>query len=333
MKLTMQAIISKCKDMLSISNNRPLFLYRVHHYLKRNVSQKTAQRYAKNNKLFYENKNIDVLWLETYDGSNQVCHPDIAYWNNEYWLVATPYPYGLEEYENPSLFHGVNINSLIGIDANPIAFPGRKGYGSHLSDPCLYKHDDTLYCFYRDTINYGEKIENRICYKMIERDGVTDGEQLLVSSFVDGLLSPSVIQYRDSTFLLLVSSVDGNLVFKGYSLTKELNICSEFSVDVCGKEQEWDIWHFDLKVKNDSLVEGLFLMREKNNKGNFKLKKANLDIETRKLFFSKDVTIPEEISTEILFPYKSCIIPGVYDKAIMSFRDKNSVYVLKVIDI
>lgn len=59
-----------------------------------------------------------ILSIPTYDGTGQVVHPDILYYqdaqgNHCYYLVATPYPYGNNKFENPSLYisqDGIRFN-------------------------------------------------------------------------------------------------------------------------------------------------------------------------------------------------------------------------------
>ncbi len=333
MKKIFKNLILKCKDMLSISSNKPLFKYRVHHYLKKNVGKNSARKLAEKNKEFYKEKKVDVLWFETYDGSSQLCHPDIVFWDNGYWMIATPYPYGLEEYENPSLYHGTSLNGLIPVDINPIAYPALRGYGSHLSDPCLFLYNDLLYCFYRDTLNYGSVIENRIIFKRLTKEKVFSEGKIVMSSSEDGLLSPSVILYEGVIYLYYVSYVKGLLVLKGITLSEVGEKHSDFVVEVCNQEPDWDVWHIDFKVTRNSFIEGLFLMRGRNEPGKFKLKKARLEVEKQRVYLLEDVVIDSSMSEVMAFPYKSCIIPEMSGKALLSFRDINSVYVLKIIDI
>ena len=54
---------------------------------------------------------VNAMPLVTYDGSGQAVHPDFvrlpATWSGDpFRLVATPYPGGNANYENPSLFTG-----------------------------------------------------------------------------------------------------------------------------------------------------------------------------------------------------------------------------------
>lgn len=96
--------------------------------------------------------------LHTYDGSDQAVHPDIIYFAGKYWLVVTPYPYGMEEYENPSLYCGTSINSLLSISQNPIDRQKRHEIGSHLSDPCIFEYNNELICVYRENMRKKETI-------------------------------------------------------------------------------------------------------------------------------------------------------------------------------
>lgn len=46
----------------------------------------------------------DVVDLPTCDGSGQACHPTTAVFCGKTYLACTPYPYGVEFYENPCLY-------------------------------------------------------------------------------------------------------------------------------------------------------------------------------------------------------------------------------------
>jgi hypothetical protein len=44
------------------------------------------------------------VYIPTYDGSNQVVHPDVLFINDTFRLAITPYPLGNNQYENPSVY-------------------------------------------------------------------------------------------------------------------------------------------------------------------------------------------------------------------------------------
>jgi len=227
------------------------------------------------------------------------------------------------------LFVGASIESMKPIKNNPIALPSKKGYGSHLSDPCLYCDDENLYCFYRDTINYGEKIENRICYKIINSDGTFSEEKLLISSFTDGLLSPAIIKTENVLYLFYVSYIQNKLVLKKAIITNSMKITSETEVSVVNEHPNWDIWHIDVKYIAGK-IEFLLLQRSKDAK-NFKLQKAYFDINNQSVILQDDITLPDELISVTNHVYKSCLIPGKENKILLNIRDDNAVYITKIL--
>lgn len=329
MRLSINEIIKKGVEMLSIADNPPFFRYRLNHYLKKPVALKKAKVWSKRNKKYYESKGIDVIWFETYDGSDQICHPNITFWHDNYWMVATPYPYGMEEYENPSIFYGKEFTGMIPFHSNPIAYPSKKGYGSHLSDPCLFSDDDYLYCFYRDTINCGKEIENRICYKKLDGNDFTP-EKVLLSSFDDGLLSPAVLCIENVKYLFYVSNIQGELSLVMANISDDMVIDDSSKKLILSKDDEWNIWHFDAKSTKDGIV-FLLLQRSKMDKKKFKLQKGTFNLVSQSVALGGDIVIPDEIKEVMAFLYKSCIIPDS-KKILLSFRDINNVYVTKVIE-
>ncbi len=72
------------------------------------------------------------LVVPTYDGSNQVVHPDILAEPDRITLAITPYPYSNGDFENPSLF-----STSDGITFAPLA-----GAPAPLVPPPAYDHND-----------------------------------------------------------------------------------------------------------------------------------------------------------------------------------------------
>lgn len=83
--------------------NPPFFRYSVYHNLRKDVSKEVACKIWKKNKKQYLAEERDFV-VDSYDGSNQWVHPDVSFFDGLYWFVATPYPYGMEEYENPCVY-------------------------------------------------------------------------------------------------------------------------------------------------------------------------------------------------------------------------------------
>lgn len=119
----------------------------------------------------------------TYNKSSTIgwTHPSVKYfekkWNNhQYWMAITPYPSGVNEYENPTIFcsdDGKSWKEPEGID-NPIEkAPPAPGYNSDVN---LLFDNGKLYCFWR-----GMETVDPVNHKVI------NGRTLLYKSSVDGV--------------------------------------------------------------------------------------------------------------------------------------------------
>ncbi|NPA64254.1 MAG: hypothetical protein GXO16_04690 [Epsilonproteobacteria bacterium] len=60
------------------------------------------------------------LEIPTYDGSNQLVHPDVIVHNGLIYMAATPYPWGNVEYENPSFYVSSDGVNFIPAADNPL---------------------------------------------------------------------------------------------------------------------------------------------------------------------------------------------------------------------
>ena len=138
---------------------------------------------------------LGPLVVATYDGSGQAVHPDVAI-TPEGWgtsrlhLALTPYPYGDQSFENPSLYASADAATWIaepGI-ANPIARSSPEtGY---LSDPALVYVPERreLWMYYRRV-----KLVNDVLL-VRSGDGVHWSEPTPVASAPNHLLiSPTVV--------------------------------------------------------------------------------------------------------------------------------------------
>lgn len=103
------------------------------------------------------------LQIPTYDGSGQVVHPSVIDFRNEYgidtwsgyrfWMVLTPYPYGQNQFENPSLY--ASHDGLTWVVPRTITNPLDTAAGGldkgFLNDPDMIYNPDTdqLWIYYR----------------------------------------------------------------------------------------------------------------------------------------------------------------------------------------
>ncbi len=94
------------------------------------------------------------LDIPTYDGSRQAVHPDVVYFSkgwhgHKYWMAVTPYPYGNDSRENPSVLvseDGLSWSPPTGLHNPIVSAPSC----DHNSDPDLVYNpsNDQLYLYY-----------------------------------------------------------------------------------------------------------------------------------------------------------------------------------------
>ena len=329
--MSIRLIVNKVFSLLGTLNNPYYFLYRLYHYLNKYVPHNVASYIYKKNIIDYQKKTTIDFLIDTYDGSGQAVHPDISYWNNQFWLVLTPYPYGMEEYENPCIYRGASLEVLI-VPDGPIAFQHKHAPGIHLSDPCLTKNGDSLFCYYRESERQGQTEEQKIWEtKYIEDNNTWSEPRLIMSSNDDKFLSPAMLYDEEGVLnVFYVSSLNNK-----FNLVRELIGDKKKNVEtlhVYGLPEEVDLWHIgiskmvdiDNSCRDDNRLIGLFSVKSKKKSRGMRLFQALSTNWGRDWNIIKEIMIPHDLKDEIQFPYKSCYIPLGKGNIFLSFRDKES---------
>ncbi|HEX3037761.1 MAG TPA: hypothetical protein VHO94_02050 [Oscillospiraceae bacterium] len=147
-----------------------------------------------------------LLFIPTYDGSNQLTHPKVLYfangWNGyHYWMSMTPYPYAKDEYENPSIVvsnDGTNWSVPAGLK-NPVSgLPSDVKYGGYYSDPHLVMNGNVMELWYRynpgDTRTGHAHNNINMYYKKVSTDGIHwSGAQFLGNFGSAGHMSMAIL--------------------------------------------------------------------------------------------------------------------------------------------
>jgi hypothetical protein len=145
---------------------------------------------------------IQVLTLDTFDGSGQAVHPDpaitpLSWSETSNQLMVTPYPNGDASKENPSLFttHSEREWQVPSGVMNPIARP-MTGY---LSDPDEVYNPDTgeLWLYYRAVTN-----QNEILLLRGAAPTRWSSPTLVVSGPNHTIVSPSVVRRATGDWLM-----------------------------------------------------------------------------------------------------------------------------------
>jgi hypothetical protein len=312
-------------------SNPPFFLYRICHYLNRFVPYKLASYIYKRNKKDYEREGVSDYLLATFDGSGQFVHPDIAYFGGQYWLAVTPYPYGMEEYENPCIYQGYDLTHLK-VPKGPIVKQHKHTQGIHLSDPCFAVNNGNLYCFYRESERKGDTEEQTVWgIQYSESNNCWSEPVLILNSVDDKILSPAILfDEKGELTVFYVSSLNDS-----YSLvsTKAEGVISNLTKQrILGAPDDYYLWHIgitrvkDIKKENSDSKQlaGLFLFKSRQEGGGMKLYETSNDGVDSKWIIVREVEMPEEIKDIVTFPYKSCYIPKQNGNILLSFRDKMS---------
>ena len=169
---------------------------------------------------------LRVLTLETFDGSGQAVHPDVAvtpvsFAPDQIQLFATPYPNGDASKENPSLYTGRSfVDWLVppGV-MNPVARPA----AGYLSDPDEVFNPETneLWLYYRSVTT-----ENQIWLIRGSALSTWSSPTLVASGINHTIVSPTVVRRGHGDWLMW-SVNSGTTGCTGDATTVELRRSSD----------------------------------------------------------------------------------------------------------
>lgn len=313
-------IIKKLVILCAKIKNPPYFWYMVYHYLRRDIPAKKAVKICSQNILSYQEDEKDLI-IHTYDRSNQSVHPDTIFFKDKYWLVITPYPYGMEEYENPCLYYGDSFNSIVEISHNPIDRQWKHEIGFHLSDPCIFEYKGKLVCAYREnTREKGGREWSFVHCKSMSDNGEWGRKELVTRSNKDPLLSPAFFVVRedgrDTIQMIHVNRQGNQSILIRSELDENMHVIESYPQKCIGLPAGYYVWHISVAYGNGRKMGtikeplfGLFLLRNEKQSSDFKLflsKSGNVN----EWKIGNEVIIPNEIKRIELHPYKSCFVPN-----------------------
>lgn len=206
---------------------------------------------------------VSNLTIPTYDGSDQLVHPDIYYnadgWNGyKYWMAMTPYPNANSAFENPSVVVSNDGITWVVPDGliNPIISTPAGGYNSDCS---IIYADNKLYIFYREHISGVVKI-----YSINSSDGINWSAPVLRITN-PSVLSPSVL-LDGSNYVMYYAD------FNSYGIIKKISapsIDGEFanqsSVRIYNLPN--DIYPYHVKVIKHNSIYYMLCVTAQNNGG------------------------------------------------------------------
>lgn len=315
------------KIRLIIKNifNFSYLYYLVVHFFERKINPKIVKKIRK--RTISSFKKNECLILETYDGSAQVTHPNCIIYNDQIYMVCTPYPYGMEEYENPSLYFGDSIETLKAHHKNPLISQGTITKHQYLSDPCLFFDEKSLYIFYRKTeYSKTNKLNQIYVYDVNKKSS-----NLVISSSIDGLMSPIVIKKSNFIFLYYITRISNGSTIKKCVLNQDFKLIDISEEKVYGIPEDFFVWHFDINYDDSILYRTLVLLRSKKNPNKFALYHGLFDIDQGVWKIEEKVDLPKKILKNYKFCYKSCYIPRTTN-ILLNYVDKKNRYCLTIIE-
>jgi len=219
--------------------------------------------------------NAQFLHTPTYDGSNQLVHPHVLHFPDQflgfyYLMVMTPYPHFTAAYENPSILgsqDGVNWVVPEGIENPVVGIPPDADVGGHFSDPFLLRVGDTLELWWRRNVvrevYEGQWIQdgmhNRI-YRKTTTDLVnwTEREIILDCPYnIDNFMSVVVMRYEDMYRVFYTNFDLRMFMIESYDLVNWTP--RKYVPLVLG---EWGIWHQEFNYIGE-IYQGLFTTLER----------------------------------------------------------------------
>ena len=213
-----------------------------------------------------------LLQITTYDGSGQITHPDILYFENEegkskFYLSFTPYPYGHLEYENPCILESDNgyefyeaknnLNPLI----SPVSLPG------YNNDPDLFfdKSSQKFYLFYQET----QPADSQNIKMISSTDAVfwSTPKTMIHQDFHNNdnfSLSPALIK-KDSIYHMFFVNITGKREIKQLTSSniEEWDYDKQTKISI-NSPQNFKPWHIDVSKGDDDTYYMLITGYEKH---------------------------------------------------------------------
>jgi hypothetical protein len=249
---------------------------------------------------------FDIALCSIYNHT-QYAHPDIVFHDGRFLLAATPYPFGIDLYENPEVFE--SIDGKAWSLAFSVHLAVREKRYQHLSDPDLFFYNNIPYLIYRKCKRSGPNAYDELYLQKITL-GVPSPRLLLIDT-KGSLLSPSAVVLMDCILLFAVSNMTGKAgILKRYIIDMDFQVqgCVDVTIEAA------NVWHIDIIPWEGRLV-GVFLLTDP----------ANALITSLTCYFSDDLGLSWRFKGEIPVPLSDC--RRVYRSSLLAHGSDGTLYV------
>ena len=195
-----------------------------------------------------------LLFIPTYDGFNQSVHPDVLFFpktreGHHFYLVMTPYPWGKNRYENPSLLvsrDGTNFYELVkGLNPLVLAPP----YG-HNNDPDIIFNSitETFNIYYLETM----PPDSQNVILLTSQDGMKWFKKSIIHYDLHSgdplILSPAIIFVDDIFYMFYVRAWRASQTAINYITSTDGERWEKDSVNlvITNFPDQFAPWHLDV---------------------------------------------------------------------------------------
>lgn len=232
----------------------------------------------------------------TSDLSKQVVHPDYIKFNGENILSITPYPFGIDVYENPELY--IEKDGIFKAMDGFLKFKPQSVGVDHYSDPVMFVSEGKIHICLRWT-NKVEKL-NRL-YITSSKDLKTwKTPKLVLEEHEDFLMSPAISVMNDFYKMYTVDYNENDNIMKLRTSSNYIDWSEAKDVKVRNLPSNFRLWH--IAIDHDNSEKGIFLIKnETDHKLMFSSKINDLE-----WVVQNEVILPENLKKEIQIVYKAC---------------------------
>lgn len=184
--------------------------------------------------------------IKTYDGSGQSVHPDIIEYKKKIFMAFTPYPFGIDTYENPCVVIWNNNQWELIPGVNPLI--KENDFKWHLSDPCLFIYQGYLVLIYRRTEKRNSKNSSLFISKSSDGYKWENPKRLNLPLGKD-YISPAIIHSKRVHLVYIDTDKENNkaMILSGDSLEFMDNV-EEIALQGFRDEK---IWHIGIAAEEN----------------------------------------------------------------------------------
>ena len=258
---------------------------------------------------FFSRSFLRKTIIKTYDGSGQSVHPDIIEYQKKIFMAFTPYPFGIDTYENPCIAMWNNKQWTLIPGANPLI--KENDFKWHLSDPCLFVYQGYLVLLYRKTEKANSKNSSLFITKSSNGFKWEQPYDLKLPLGKD-YISPAIIYTQQVHLVYIDTDQERNkaMILSGNSL-ESLDSIEEIELQGFNNEKIWHVGvsaeeNWNKKHSSNSRFDCLITTITKE--GEYKLYFGNLYFCQGWILKIKSEVIPEELKKEILYKSSFAVV-------------------------